>query len=224
MQRSRLHPSPALDEFLAVILDDHDLASGAAFAAAMLEDHNLSEGRAGGGRRTTDISHEGWLNAILYGVPEPTHAFAFGTLREYNFDPNQPRDERGRWTTGASKGKSPEQARQDILKALAPKGPAPVDESAARADDNSAIFGKRKFANRDGSKTFDARFAGFDPHGRVLLRKPGEQGPFVAAAEFFSDEDKQFLADLAKLRNDEGFMVGLYLTRIEVTRSRTSET
>ena len=89
-----------------------------------------------------------------------------------------------------------------------PKTPT-VDESAARADDNSEIFGLRKFTGKDGRGKLDARFAGFDKNGRVLLRKAGEKDSFAADPKYFRDADKKFLADLAKLRDDKGFIAGL---------------
>jgi hypothetical protein len=156
-------------------------------------------------------------------------------VREHNFNPEEPRDERGRWTTGGSDstiGWGPTRARgagqggpagngdssdekrkrdalmQDILKGLAPAMPKTTDGNAGRADANSAIFGRRTFTMKDGTTHFEAQFAGFDANGRVLLKK--DDGTIVAVdPEEFCDTDKQFLNDLGKLRDDKGFMAGM---------------
>jgi hypothetical protein len=80
--------SPGLDEFLAIVRGDSDPAETAAFVAAITDkshyDHEKS--REGNGGGNTGISHADWLNAVRYG------------FREHNFNPDEPRDEKGRWT------------------------------------------------------------------------------------------------------------------------------
>ncbi|MGO8690452.1 MAG: hypothetical protein ACLQLG_12590 [Thermoguttaceae bacterium] len=97
MNDSRFHASPSLDSFLAAILDKPDRASAAAFAVGVLDEGGSTQE---GGTGATGRSHEDWLDAILYGVHERSDAFGSDILREY--DPNEPRDEKGRWTTGGS--------------------------------------------------------------------------------------------------------------------------
>jgi hypothetical protein len=157
-------------------------------------------------------------------------------VREANFNPNEPRDEKGRWAADGSgnatigwgptraraaaqggssgRGDSSDEKRkqdalkQDALRGLAPATPKPADGGAAKADANSALFGKRTFTSADGTKTFDGQFAGFDDNGRVLLKK--DDGTRVPAdPKYFSEKDKKFLNDMAKLKDDKGFMAGL---------------
>ena len=177
MDNSRHRVSPSLDGFLAAILGKPSPPSTAEFTTAIL------------------------------GECDPTTAAAFAAtiLREDNFDPNQPRDERGRWTTGAPHEKSDEELRREISKALAPKHPTPADDSAARADDKSRIFGKRTFTSSDGG-TVDARFSGFDDKGRVLLKTVADGKTFAVPLKRFSKKDKE---SLDKLHQDKGFMAGL---------------
>ncbi len=85
MNGSRFYASPGLDSFLAAILDKPDRASAAAFAVAILD-----EGESAG------------VAAIYDDRDAANAAFAATILREY--DPNEPRDWRGRWTTGRSDG------------------------------------------------------------------------------------------------------------------------
>jgi hypothetical protein len=56
-----------------------------------------------GTRAFASVEYDEFLAAIL-GRSDPANsdAFAAGILREYNFNPDEPRDERGRWTTGGS--------------------------------------------------------------------------------------------------------------------------
>ena len=74
MDSSISYASPGLDTFLAAILDKTNPADTAAFTAAILDECN----------------------------PADTAAFAARLLGEHNFNPNEPRDEKGRWTTGGS--------------------------------------------------------------------------------------------------------------------------
>ncbi len=206
MDNSRFDMRPSREAFLAAILGEDRSASSAAFAAAILCERSLDESEDEKGRRTKAVSHEDWLDAVLHGASEGSDPFAADVLREYS--PDQPRDDWGRWTTGGSDDERPEERRQEILRALTPKGPAPGDDRAAKPDANSAVFGMRKFTSRDGLRHFNAQFAGFDKHGHVLLKKAGQSETFVATPEYFSGEDRRFLADLAKLRGDQGFQAG----------------
>jgi hypothetical protein len=68
------------------------------------------------------ITHDEFLARIL-GEQKPGGgaAFAAAILREYNFNPDEPRDERGRWTTGGSSGgdmlrRAPEPAQHPFLR------------------------------------------------------------------------------------------------------------
>jgi hypothetical protein len=70
--------SPSHDEFLAAIRGEHNPASTAAFTAAILDQRD----------------------------PAGAAAFAARILGEHNFNPDEPRDEKGRWTTGGSFGAS----------------------------------------------------------------------------------------------------------------------
>ena len=83
----------SLDAFLARLLDEGDPAGAAAFAAAVVGEEAAREE----GGWTAGVSYENWRTAVRYGVPETS---ATEVVREYNFDPNEPRDERGGWTTG----------------------------------------------------------------------------------------------------------------------------
>jgi hypothetical protein len=74
MDNSRLCALPSLDAFLAAILDQPNPSSVDAFVAEILGENN----------------------------PGTAAAFAADILREHNFNPDEPRDERGRWTTGGS--------------------------------------------------------------------------------------------------------------------------
>ena len=88
--RSRDFTRPQAWAFLAEILYDHDPASAVAFAADILDVPNPASAVA--------------FAAEILDVPNPASAAAFAAaiLREHNFNPNEPRDERGRWTTGGS--------------------------------------------------------------------------------------------------------------------------
>ncbi len=97
--------SPGLDEFLAAVRGDDDRAETAAFVAAITgKDNDYHESKDGKGGGATDMSDAEWLDAVRYGFREPSDAFAAVVLGEHNFDPNEPRDEKGRWTTGGSDG------------------------------------------------------------------------------------------------------------------------
>jgi len=81
MDPSRITASPETLAFVAAI-------TGA-------DNDGHCESRDGKGEGTTDISHAAWLNAVRDG------------FREHNFDPNEPRDENGRWTNACAVGSSP---------------------------------------------------------------------------------------------------------------------
>jgi hypothetical protein len=83
---------PNLDEFMAAILGRPERERVGAFAAAVLEGHDSAGAAA-------------FATAIL-GDPSAADApeVNAGILRERNFNPDQPRDERGRWTSGDSQG------------------------------------------------------------------------------------------------------------------------
>jgi hypothetical protein len=180
MDSSKSYASPSHGEFLAAILDESNPANTAAFAAAILDSRD----------------------------PAGAAAFAACILGEHNFNPDEPRDERGRWTTGGSNGKSEDELRKEAEKALGPTGPTPTDEDAARANANSKIFGMRKFTPKDGSTPFNAQFAGFDRNGNVLLKKASGE-IVVADPNSYTGDGNNFLTELAKLGKDEGFRAGL---------------
>ncbi len=149
-------------------------------------------------RRGVSPGCEEFLAAIL-DKPNPADgaAFAAAVLREYN--PDEPRDAWGRWTTGGSSGgstkttvplgrgkphaqgghaqwpadrESDKKSLQDMLRSLGPTTPTPTDASA---DANSAIFGMREFTSKSGTKEpFNAQFAGFDVTATSNSRKPME--------------------------------------------------
>ncbi len=104
MATTRHHGLSGFDEFLAAVTDEYKPSGGAAFAAAILgEDGSggLRDERVGG---TAGVSHDDWLDVV---APEahrtrrsPSAPAADEFLYEYN--PDEPRDERGRWTTGVA--------------------------------------------------------------------------------------------------------------------------
>ena len=145
----------------------------------------------------------------MFDECDPAGVAAFAAIL-LEYDPNQPRDWRGRWTTVGADDDSDSEAeiRRRLEKSLGGTAGTSADESAARADANSVIFGKRKLTPKDGSGPFETSFAGFDSKGNVLLQKDGGK-PSVAYPQSFSDDGKQFLTDLAKLHDDEAFMAGL---------------
>ncbi len=147
--------------------------------------------------------------ATVFDECDPAGVAAFAAIL-LEYDPNQPRDWRGRWTTVGADDDSDSEAeiRRRLEKSLGGTAGTSADESAARADANSVIFGKRKLTPKDGSGPFETSFAGFDSKGNVLLQKDGGK-PSVAYPQSFSDDGKQFLTDLAKLHDDEAFMAGL---------------
>jgi len=60
------------DEFLAVILGEHNSTSAAAFAAEILREYSPDQPRDQRGRWTAGGSHDDWLAAITYGAPAPS--------------------------------------------------------------------------------------------------------------------------------------------------------
>ncbi|MGA2032628.1 MAG: hypothetical protein ABSG68_10250 [Thermoguttaceae bacterium] len=231
--------SPEHKEFLAAILEEqNDPAETATFVAAILGEEHPGQAAGERERCRADHSHEGWFGAILNGFSEVADPFAPVTLRD-GYNPDEPRDWRGRWTAGGAgggsnlpnrrstsgaaagelmaqlPGESADEVRQRIDRELAPKGPTPTDERTSRADANSVMFRMRKFASKDGTKTFDARFTGFDKHGNVLLKKASGETIAVSPEQFngedskFSEKDTKFLQHLEDLQKDKGFMAGL---------------
>ncbi len=104
MDHTRSYAPSSLDTFLAAILGEPDPAGAATFAAAIFDEDDPAIA-AGGGERDA--------------------AFAAAILREY--DPDQPRDERGRWTAvGTDDGsgdatKAPRKVEQKDLDAMVAK-------------------------------------------------------------------------------------------------------
>jgi hypothetical protein len=111
MKTLRSRPSLPRNSFVAEILGKPNRAEVDAFLAAVL-DRRSDPGTAGfvaailGQEESAD--REAFVAKIL-GKKEPGSAGAFSSaiLREYNFDPNEPRDERGRWTTGGGNATDP---------------------------------------------------------------------------------------------------------------------
>ena len=106
MNKPRRNVSPDLDAFLSAILVDYisadDAAAAAEFAAAILDNDALVEAGDPRGVRTMDASDYEFLDAIAPGARKTSRGVnapaADDSLFEY--DPDEPRDSRGRWTTG----------------------------------------------------------------------------------------------------------------------------
>jgi hypothetical protein len=94
MDRSTFDPIPSHDAFVAAVLGRPDPTSAAAFLAEILYQ--------------PDPTGTAAFAAAILGDHSPADGveLAAGTLREWNFDPDQPRDERGRWIAGGSGGTS----------------------------------------------------------------------------------------------------------------------
>jgi hypothetical protein len=92
MDRSTFDPIRSQDAFVAAVLGGREPTSAAAFLAEILYQPDPTDTAA--------------FAAAILGDHSPADGveLAAGTLREWNFDPDQPRDERGRWTTGGSDG------------------------------------------------------------------------------------------------------------------------
>ena len=121
------HTSPSLDSFLPAVIDKPDRWH-AAFAAVIVdEDDSASVGDA------------------CDGAEAASAAFAAAILREY--DPDQPRDERGRWTAAGSDGGSadaterPRETEQKNVDGM-------VDKLKA-SKEGEALFGKAEKAAKD---------------------------------------------------------------------------
>jgi hypothetical protein len=218
------------------------------FVAIVTGQREYHPGEFAGDRVSLAAGHyrEEWPNTGPFGGLESSDPFAAGGLREYNYNPDEPRDEKGRWTTGGSgsvwtkvlptgdpgapdkpppgaAGKSEPSKGGDgypdpknVGGFLAPDTSA--DASATEADKDSAIFGMREFKTADQKHTMKAQFAGFDNEGRILLRPFERDGKKVAAdaqglvtadPNKFDDAGKKFLAEMAKLGQDEAFKAGL---------------
>jgi hypothetical protein len=177
---SRRRASPGVEAFVRSIRGEREPRDTAAFVAAICGESNLKSAAE----------------------------FAAAILGEAGYDPNQPRDDWGRWTTGAGDQKSDDELRRETAKALAPSGPTGADDGGTRADANSVMFGQRKFTSKDGTQHFSGRFVGFRTDGRVLLRR-SDNRVYPADPQVFSDEDNRLLTALAKLQQDKGFMAGL---------------
>ena len=100
MRNSNFGIVPSHEEFLAAILGKDTTVSTGEFVAAILGEDGSRTERSGGSMR---VSQEDWLNAVLYGVPPPSAV----AIYEDNFNPDEPRDETGRWTADGSSGGSP---------------------------------------------------------------------------------------------------------------------
>jgi hypothetical protein len=91
-------------EFLSIIRGDPLPEATTAFVAAIhaggraRPDEPISDHT----RPAQQVSREDWLKAVLYGIHGPTHPDYAGGLREYHFNPDEPWDERGRWTADGS--------------------------------------------------------------------------------------------------------------------------
>jgi hypothetical protein len=149
-------------------------------------------------------------------------------VREANFNPSEPRDERGRWTTmrnfvdpadsdgGGSdddRRENERREREKINQALAAKTPAaPGADAKSLLSPLSGMFADHKFTSADGKNHFVGRFVGLDAQGHVMVQKVGEidaqgrvvplkepGGAFVPHAEGYSADDQKFLGDLAKV-------------------------
>lgn len=193
MDNPRSCASPGLDAFLAAVVDGRNPPGNDEFVATILDEGDPASTAA--------------LAATVFDECDPAGAAAFAAIL-LEYDPNQPRDWRGRWTAVCADEDSDAEIRRRAEKALGGPTGTSTDEDAAGADRNSVIFGKRNFTPKDGSGSFEASFAGFDSKGNVLLKK-ADGKPFTADPQSFSDSDKKYLADLAKLHDDEGFMAGL---------------
>jgi hypothetical protein len=116
MAKSRYRASLTTEEFVAAITNQPAPAASAAFAAAILgEDHRLSgaefaaailgEDRSGrSGRRAARVPILELLDVIPFSR---SGAWQTDMLREAGFNPDEPRDERGRWTKGGASGSQP---------------------------------------------------------------------------------------------------------------------
>jgi hypothetical protein len=94
------HNPESLEAFLAAVLGEHDPASVDAFVTAIRGEHDPT-------------SVEAFVTAIR-GEHNPASAAAFAAKILYEYSPDQPRDERGRWTTGDSHDDSLNATRYDV--------------------------------------------------------------------------------------------------------------
>jgi hypothetical protein len=102
MANSGYGASLTTEEFIAAITDQPDPAASAAFAAAILGE----EGQGGEPglatavfrARAAGVPANELLDAVQFGISRIRRS---GLLHEAGFNPDEPRDERGRWTTGA---------------------------------------------------------------------------------------------------------------------------
>ncbi len=126
--------------FAAAILAGGKPGGGVALARAILYDSDFGESENAGGGRTADVSHQDFLDAILHGRPSRPGRSTAEILREYNFNPDEARDWRGRWSTGGSGDALASAGRGSVLDDLpstydcaVPKdGPEPPDDILAR--------------------------------------------------------------------------------------------
>jgi cell pole-organizing protein PopZ len=106
MDNARSYASPSLDEFLAAILDRPNPASTAEFVAEILGENDRASAAAFAAAILDKPNPAGVAEFVaeILGEKAPSSAAdsAAASLREYNFNPDEPRDERGRWTTGGS--------------------------------------------------------------------------------------------------------------------------
>jgi hypothetical protein len=105
MDHSKSRPPLTVEEFLSIIRGDPRPEATARFVAAIRGDGPVrpDEPLAEDHRPAQHVSHEDWLNAVLYGIHGPTHPDFAGGLREQHFNPEEPRDERGRWAADGSR-------------------------------------------------------------------------------------------------------------------------
>jgi hypothetical protein len=126
MANSRYDTSLTVEQFVAAITEQPDREGAAAFAAAILGEEQLGRGS---GRRPGEISHRGRLGAALYGGPV---AAACGDLHEGNFNPDEPRDERGRWTTDGTSDSQASSGLSDVSDSPKQIGQKDLDATVAK--------------------------------------------------------------------------------------------
>jgi hypothetical protein len=111
MPDPRYGASLTTEEFVAAITEQPNHLAAADFAAAILGE-DRREGEPGLAAailraRAAGVPAHELLDAIQFGV---AGACQTGTLHEAGFNPDEPRDERGRWTAGATASDTPRSA------------------------------------------------------------------------------------------------------------------
>ena len=127
MDHSKSRPPLTVQEFLSIIRGDPRPEATARFVAAIRGDGlaRPDEPLAEDHRPAQHVSHEDWLNAVLYGIHGPTHPDFPGNFREHNFNPAEPRDDKGRWTTGGAAGGAGSASAGTAATTAAAKAPLP---------------------------------------------------------------------------------------------------